>query len=72
MTGEITLTGEVLAVGGIREKIIAARRTGIKEIILPEAVTADFIKLPDHIKEGIKFHFAKKYKDVFNVVFNNK
>lgn len=69
MTGEITLTGEVLAVGGIREKIIAARRTGIKKIILPEAVTADFIKLPDHIKEGIEFHFAKKYKDVFDIVF---
>jgi len=69
MTGEITLTGEVLAVGGIREKIIAARRTGIKEIILPDAVTSEFIKLPDHIKEGIKFHFVKKYKDVFNVVF---
>jgi ATP-dependent Lon protease len=69
MTGEITLTGEVLAVGGIREKIIAARRTGIKEIILPDAVTSDFIKLPDHIKEGIKFHFAKTYKDVFDVVF---
>jgi ATP-dependent Lon protease len=70
MTGEITLTGEVLAVGGIREKIIAARRSGIKEIILPDAVSSDFIKLPDHIKEGIKFHFVKKYKDVFKVVFN--
>ncbi|MCP3899715.1 MAG: endopeptidase La, partial [Desulfobacteraceae bacterium] len=69
MTGEITLTGEVLAVGGIREKIIAARRAGIKKIILPEPVTSDFIKLPDHIKEGIEFHFAKKYKDVFDIVF---
>ena len=69
MTGEITLTGEVLAVGGIREKIIAARRTGIKEIILPYAVTSDFIQLPAHIKEGITFHFAKKYKDIFDIVF---
>lgn len=69
MTGELTLTGEVLAVGGIKEKIIAARRTGIKEIILPEAVTSDYKKLPDHIKEGITFHFAKTYKDVTNVVF---
>jgi len=70
MTGEITLTGEVLAVGGIKEKIIAARRSGVKEIILPQGCTPDFKKLPEHIKEGIKFHFAKKYKDVFKVAFN--
>jgi ATP-dependent Lon protease len=72
MTGEITLTGEVLPVGGIKEKIIAARRTGIKEIILPDGCKPDFKKLPDHIKEGISFSFAKKYKDVHNVVFNGK
>lgn len=70
MTGEITLTGDVLPVGGIKEKIIAARRTGIKEIILPEGCTSEFKKLPDHIKEGIEFYFAKKYKDVFGIVFN--
>lgn len=71
MTGEITLTGEVLPVGGIKEKIIAARRSGIHEIILPEGCTPDFKKLPEHIKDGIKFHFAKKYKDVFKLVFND-
>ncbi len=69
MTGEITLTGEVLTVGGIKEKIIAARRSGIKEIILPEGCMPSFKKLPDHIKEGIVFHFAKKYKDVYKVAF---
>jgi len=69
MTGEITLTGDVLPVGGIKEKIIAARRTGLNEIILPEDCMSDFKKLPEHIKEGIKFHFAKKYKDVFGIVF---
>ncbi|MCP3874052.1 MAG: endopeptidase La [Desulfobacteraceae bacterium] len=69
MTGEITLTGEVLPVGGIKEKIIAARRTGIREIILPQGCTPDFKKLPEHIKEGITFHFAKKYKDVYKVAF---
>ena len=72
MTGEITLTGEVLPVGGIKEKIIAARRTGIKEIILPDGCKPTFKKLPDHIKEGITFYFAKKYKDVYNVVFNGR
>ncbi len=71
MTGEVTLTGEVLPVGGIKEKIIAARRSGIREIILPQGCVPDFKKLPEHIKEGITFHFAKKYKDVFKVVFND-
>ncbi|WP_022668061.1 endopeptidase La [Desulfospira joergensenii] len=69
MTGEITLTGEVLPVGGIKEKIIAARRIGIREIILPQGCMSDFKKLPDHIKEGIEFHFARTYKDVYKVVF---
>ncbi|MCG8617030.1 MAG: endopeptidase La [Desulfobacterales bacterium] len=69
MTGEVTLTGEVLPVGGIKEKIIAARRVGIKEIILPEGCSSAFKKLPEHIKEGIDFHFAKTYKDVYKVVF---
>ncbi|MCF6247248.1 MAG: endopeptidase La [Desulfobacula sp.] len=72
MTGEITLTGEVLPVGGIKEKIIAARRIGIKEIILPDGCMSDFKKLPGHIKEGITFYFAKKYKDVYKVVFNGE
>ncbi len=72
MTGEITLTGEVLIVGGIKEKIIAARRSGIKEIILPQGCSPDFKKLPDHIKDGITFYFAKKYKDVFKILFNDK
>src|SRR5512137_2148397 len=48
MTGELTLTGQVLPVGGIREKVIAARRVGISELILPEANRRDFDKLPDH------------------------
>jgi len=69
MTGEITLTGKVLPVGGIKEKIIAARRSGILEIILPHGCMPDFKKLPEHIKEGITFHFAKKYKDVHDIVF---
>ena len=69
MTGELTLTGDVLPVGGIKEKIIAARRVGIKEIILPHGCTSDFKKLPEHIKEGIEFHFVKKYKEVYKIVF---
>lgn len=69
MTGELTLTGDVLPVGGIKEKIIAARRVGIKEIILPHGCSSDFKKLPEHIKEGLEFHFVKKYKEVYKIVF---
>lgn len=69
MTGELTLTGQVLPVGGIREKVISARRSKIMEVILPEANRYDFDELPEHIKEGITAHFATKYDDVFKVVF---
>lgn len=69
MTGEITLTGKVLPVGGIKEKIIAAKRLGIKEIILPDACRSDFDELPEYIPKGLKVSFAKDYKDVFDIVF---
>ena len=69
MTGELTLTGEVLAVGGIREKVIAAKRIGIRELILPEPNRRDFEELPDHIRRGLVVHFAARYDDVFEVVF---
>jgi ATP-dependent Lon protease len=69
MTGELTLTGRVLPVGGIREKLIAARRVKIMEIILPEDNLRDFDELPDHIKEGMTIHFAKTYHDVAKIVF---
>ncbi len=69
MTGELSLTGQVLPVGGIREKVIAARRAGIMELILPEQNRRDFEKLPDYIRAGIAIHFAKHYKDVAKIVF---
>lgn len=69
MTGELTLTGQVLPVGGIREKVIAARRSEIFEIILPEANRRDYHELPDFLKEGMTVHFAKRYKDVAKVAF---
>ena len=69
MTGEITLTGQVLAVGGIREKVIAARRQKIKELILPQANQRDYDELPDYIRKGITVHFADHYDDVYQVVF---
>ncbi|QQD24324.1 endopeptidase La [Venatoribacter cucullus] len=69
MTGELTLTGQVLPVGGIREKVIAARRSKIMEVILPEANRRDYDELPDHIRKGMTAHFAENYQDVFDVVF---
>ena len=58
MTGEMTLTGYVLAVGGIREKVIAAKREGIHQLILPESVKANYIKLPAHVKKGLIVKFV--------------
>jgi len=71
MTGELTLTGQVLAVGGIREKVIAARRSNIMELILPAANKKDFEELPAYLREGINVHFARTYRDVFHYVFDD-
>jgi len=62
----------VLPVGGIQEKVIAARRIGIRELVLPDENRRDVDELPDYIREGMTFHFAKAYKDVYKVVFGNK
>ena len=69
MTGELTLTGHVLPVGGIREKVIAARRQKIKELILPASNRRDYDELPDYIRKGIRVHFAEHYDDVYKVLF---
>jgi len=69
MTGELTLTGHVLPVGGIREKVIAARRSKIMELILPFDNQRDVKELPDYIKEGMTIHFAEKYKDIAKIIF---
>ncbi|MGI9274086.1 MAG: endopeptidase La [Endozoicomonas sp.] len=72
MTGELTLTGRVLAVGGIREKVIAARRQGITEMIMPEECRRDYDELPDYIREGLSVHFASRYDEVFDIAFREK
>ena len=69
MTGELTLTGQVLPVGGIREKVIAARRSKVMELILPHANRRDFEELPDYLRDGINIHFARNYREVFEFVF---
>ncbi|KAJ2949553.1 hypothetical protein O0L34_g15472 [Tuta absoluta] len=69
MTGEISLTGRALPVGGIKEKIIAAKRVGVNCVILPEENRRDFDDLPSFIREGMDVHFVSDYQDVFRVAF---
>ena len=69
MTGELTLTGQVFPVGGIREKVIAARRAGIRELILPADNRGDYEEIPEHIRKGFKVHFAEQFSDVAAILF---
>jgi ATP-dependent Lon protease len=69
MTGELTLTGHVLPIGGVKEKVIAARRAGLKVLIFPDANQKDFDELPAYLKKGLKVHFARRYEDVYKTAF---
>jgi ATP-dependent Lon protease len=72
MTGELTLTGKVLPIGGVREKTIAARRVGVYNLIFPKDNKKDFDDLPDYLKEGIKPHFVDYFTDVLKVAYDKK
>ena len=67
MTGEITLRGKVLPVGGIKEKILAAKRARIKEIILCEENRRDIEEIKDEYIKGLKFHYVKEMGEVVNI-----
>jgi len=67
MTGEITLRGNVLPIGGVKEKVTAAHRSGIKHIILPDHNKKDLEEIPDHIKKDLDFYFVKEIMDVIDV-----
>ncbi len=69
MTGELTLTGRILPIGGVKEKTIAVRRAGLKKVIFPEGNRKNFEELPDYLKEGLEVYFASDYKDVYRVAF---
>lgn len=71
MTGEVSLTGKVLPVGGIKEKTIAAKRVGVTCMIIPEENKKDFADLPGFITEGLEVHFVDHYSQVYDVVFRN-
>ena len=72
MTGEITLRGRVLPVGGIKEKVLAAHRAGLKTIILPKRNERDLDELPEQVRKDLKFVFAEQVTDVFNAALGEK
>jgi len=69
MTGELTLTGEVLPIGGVREKLLAAKRLGIHDVILPQGNVPDVEELPESVKEGLTLHTARTFDDVARLAF---
>lgn len=69
MTGEITITGEVLAIGGVKEKVIGAHRAGIREVILPEDNRPDITDIPHEVAKDMKINFVKNYDEVEKLVF---
>jgi len=66
MTGEITLRGQVLPVGGIKEKVMAAHRAGVRTIILPNENEQDLDELPEEVRNQMKFILAENVKDVID------
>ncbi|XP_050537117.1 lon protease homolog, mitochondrial [Daktulosphaira vitifoliae] len=71
MTGEISLKGKIMPVGGIKEKTIAAKRENIGCLILPEENKKDYDELPKYITEGLDVHFVSYYKEIYNIVFKD-
>ncbi|KAF2180668.1 ATP-dependent protease La [Zopfia rhizophila CBS 207.26] len=69
MTGELTVTGKVLRIGGLREKTVAARRAGAKMVVFPADNMSDWLELPENIKEGIQGKPVSWYSEVFDLVF---
>jgi ATP-dependent Lon protease len=69
MTGELNLTGLVMPIGGLKEKAIAAKRSGIKDLVIPAANEKDYKELPDHIKAGFTPHFVHSFEEVVKICF---
>ena len=71
MTGEVTLAGLVLPIGGVKEKVLAARRAGITRVILPQGNRKDLRDLPDHVRQEMQFHFVDRVEEVLSIVIPN-
>lgn len=67
MTGELTLTGRVLAIGGVKEKVIAAKHAQVTKIVLPLENKLDWDELADYVKEGIEPHFVNHFEQVLEI-----
>ncbi len=72
MTGELTLTGQVLPIGGVKEKVIAARRAGCRNLIFPAANQKDFDELPGYLKKGLTVYYASRYEEVYRNAFGRQ
>ncbi|KKS62833.1 MAG: Lon protease [Candidatus Collierbacteria bacterium GW2011_GWE2_42_48] len=72
MTGEVTLRGRALEIGGVREKVIAAHRAGINHVILPKDNEKNIADLPEKVRHDLKFNFVKSMDDVVKIVFSGK
>jgi ATP-dependent Lon protease len=70
MTGELSLTGKVLPVGGIKEKVLAAKRAGIKSIIVPHDNVKDLKEGPERHRKGLKFFPVKHFREVLGIALN--
>jgi ATP-dependent Lon protease len=71
MTGEVTLAGLVLPIGGVKEKVLAARRAGIHRVVLPQGNKKDLRELPDHVRQEMQFHFVDRVEEVLSIVIPN-
>ncbi len=71
MTGEVTLAGLVLPIGGVKEKVLAARRAGITRVILPQGNKKDLRDLPEHVRKEMQFHFVDRVEEVLSIVIPN-
>jgi ATP-dependent Lon protease len=69
MTGELSLTGQVLPIGGLKEKTVAARRNKIRDIIIPAANAKDLEEIPEHVRKGIQFHPVHRMEEVVEIAF---
>ncbi|HPN82384.1 MAG TPA: hypothetical protein PLM00_03275, partial [Spirochaetota bacterium] len=69
MTGELSLVGDVLPIGGLKEKVIAAKRSGIREVIIPWANEAQLVEIPEHVRRGIVFYPVRRMDEVKAIIF---
>ena len=72
MTGEVSLNGKVLKIGGLKEKLLAAKRENITQVIVPKSNSEEVEEMPEEIKEGLKIHFVENYDEVYHLIFSTE